>query len=505
MKRTLGVVGLVVLALGVPQTAMAARDGVVMTEAGKVRGAEVNGVQAFQGIPYAAPPVGERRWRAPERAAAWSGVRDAAEPGAMCPQMGRGEDGLPTAVGNEDCLSLNVWKPKQGRNLPVLVFVAGGGFTSGAGSQYGPAELVARGNVVVTLNYRLGALGFLAHPGLKDPAAGNFGLADQQAALRWVQRNVAAFGGDASRVTLWGQSAGAFSVCAQLVSPSARGLFQRAIVQSGPCANDLLPRMTALRRGVQTAASLGCATVECLRDKPFQELTGLNEDGSKLARISTDRPWLPVAGTPIVPLQPLVAQRLGLGAAVPIIQGGTKDEMRSFVGSRYDGSGRPLTAEEYPGIVRELYGARLAEKVLAQYPAADYPRPSLALAQALTDEGKLLGACTQLVANDAMSRRTPVYAYEFAEPGETLPGEFPYGANHSIDLQYFFDTPWASEPLTGDQAKLQERLLDQWTAFARTGRPGWPEYRKDVVRSISASTSGPINLRADHRCDFWAP
>lgn len=419
MKRALGTLVLMVAMIGLPSaaplTASAAGDAVVVTDAGKVRGTEANGVQAYQGIPYAAAPVGERRWRAPQHVTPWAGVRDATRPGAVCPQPG-----MAGIQGSEDCLFLNVWKPQQARDLPVLVFVHGGGFTTGAGSLYDPSRLVARGNIVVTVNYRLGMLGFLAHPGARDLATGNFGLADQQAALRWVQRNAAVFGGDARRVTLWGQSAGAFSTCAQLVSPSARGLFQQAITQSGPCANDFLPLATALRRGAENASALGCQTVECLRGKPFQEVAALSRIPDRVDRRVADRDWLPVAGTPVVPFQPLVAQRLGLAAAVPIIQGGTKDEARGFVGGRYDDRGRPVTADQYPGIVRDLYGPS-ADKVLAEYPAARYPSPSLALAQVLTDEGKFVGACSLLPTNDLMARRAPVYAFEFAEPRRVGP------------------------------------------------------------------------------------
>jgi para-nitrobenzyl esterase len=409
---------MLVVALGGMSIGTASADPgpqVVPTSEGMVRGTVADGIRTFQGIPYAAPPVGGRRWRAPQPARSWPGVRDATEPGATCPQLGYLAGGPPPVVGSEDCLFLNVWTPaRQSAASPVLVFVHGGGFTSGAGSLYDPSKLVARGNMVVTVNYRLGVLGFLDHPGLSDPFAGNFGLADQQAALRWVRRNAAAFGGDAGNVTLWGESAGAFSTCAQLVAPGARGLFQKAIVQSGPCANEFVTRAVAEKRGLAAAAEFGCpdprSAVECLRNKPVQELTRLSQDQVTVHRNIADLPWFPVAGTSAIPLQPAVAQRLGLAANVPIIHGGTKDEMRSFVGSKYDDSGHPVTAAEYPAIVRNLYGARDAGKVVAEYPLRNYPTPSLALAQLLTDEGRMLGACSQLRANDQMARRAPVYA-----------------------------------------------------------------------------------------------
>ncbi|ONI72171.1 hypothetical protein BWI15_19050 [Kribbella sp. ALI-6-A] len=491
--------------LGTVQPATAA-TGPVRIDTGQLQGrTTATGVRVFEGIPYAAPPVGPLRWSAPRPAEPWTGVRDATVPGPICPQASG-----PTVSGSEDCLTLNVWAPARATNAPVLLFLHGGGFTGGAGSRYDPSELVARGNIVVTANYRLGALGFLRHRSMRDPAAGNFGLADQQQALRWFKRNARAFGGDPHRVTVWGESAGAFSVCAHLVSPSARGLFARAIVQSAPCLNDFLPARAAEHRATTTAAALGCAdprtALACLRAKPFQELTGLGQSEA-LARRTTDRSWLPTAGTALIPLQPRIAHRLGAAADVPVLQGGTKDEMRSFVGGRYDEQGRPVTAAQYPQLVSDLYGDKAA-KVLAEYPAADHPSPSLALAQVLTDEGLLLGACSQLTANDVMARRARIYTYEFAEPRTPEPGTFPYGAHHGVDVQYFLGSteppgPWTPPPLTPAQKQLAGRLLDQWSAFARAGDPGWAPYRRDVVRSISVASTGPVDLRATHRCDFW--
>ncbi|TWD81676.1 para-nitrobenzyl esterase [Kribbella amoyensis] len=484
----------------------------VRTDAGDLRGRTTDaGIRVFEGIPYAAPPIGTLRWSSPRPARPWSGVREATTPGSICPQLGRSDSGQPMVAGEEDCLSLNVWAPAQASKAPVLLFLHGGGFTGGVGSLYDPSELVARGNIVVTANYRLGALGFLKHAAMRDSAAGNFGILDQQEALRWIKRNVAAFGGDANRVTLWGESGGAFSVCAQLASPSARGLFARAIVQSGPCVNDMLPAKKAERRASSTAAELGCpdprTAIDCLRAKPFEQLTGLAED-DKLDRRTTDRPWLPTVGTPVLPLQLSAAQRLGTATAVPVLQGGTKDEMRSFVGSGFDDAGRPVTAAQYLQIIQDLYG-RDSSRVLAKYPAAKYPTPSLALAQVLTDEGRLVGACTQLVANGLMARRAPVYAFEFAEPRAIQPGQFPYGAHHGVEIPYFFDStstsPWQPPPLTPDQQALAVRLLDQWSAFAATGRPAanWAPYRRDVVRSFTAAATEPVNLRQEHQCDFW--
>ncbi|MFC7722367.1 carboxylesterase/lipase family protein [Nonomuraea recticatena] len=334
-QATAGVLG--------PPAATSASPGLVRTAQGWVEGTVTDKHRSFLGMPYAAPPVGPLRWRAPRPAASWEGVRDATRPGAQCPQLGR-----TGPEGSEDCLYVNVTTPRQvAGKLPVLVWVYGGGLIYGSGAIYDPKRMVDDGAIVVTFNYRLGALGFLRHPALHDPYAGNFGLADQQAALRWVRKNIAAFGGDDRNVTLWGQSGGGYSVCAQLAAPAGSGLFDKAIVQSAPCGNRLMTEPTANRRGLDLAADLGCtdqATAEqCLRGKPISDLVrpsdreGLFEG---LRRHRADVWWFPVAGTPVLPLQPLTAMRLGMAADVPLIHGGTKDELRRQIAYTYPQLGR---------------------------------------------------------------------------------------------------------------------------------------------------------------------
>ena len=229
---------------------------IVRSDGGLVRGADAAGVRSFLGLPYAAPPTGNLRWRPPQPAAAWSGVRDATKFGPSCPQSTVGNPFLPPGPISEDCLYLNVYTPAShssgGGGRPVLVWIHGGGLVQDGARNYDGTKLAADGAVVVTINYRLGALGFLAHPALASRpggAAGNYGLMDQQAALRWVQRNIAHFGGDPRNVTIAGQSAGGLSVLAQMVSPGARGLFQRAIVQSGTFALNQQPLATAEAAG----------------------------------------------------------------------------------------------------------------------------------------------------------------------------------------------------------------------------------------------------------------
>jgi carboxylesterase type B len=511
------VAGVVMAAVLVPIPG-GGRDGSVVRVAdGLVRGTVSGGHRTFLGLPYAAPPVGALRWRAPRPEAPWSGVRDATGPGNRCPQ--KGLPGGPAVVGSEDCLYLNVTTPatRPGRRLPVLVWLHGGGFAGGSGADYDPTRLAERGDlVVVTLNYRLGALGFLDLPALagREPYAGNFALADQQAALGWVRRNAAAFGGDPADVTLAGQSAGAISVCAQLAAPASRGLFRRAIVQSGPCGNGLLTAPIAQQRGATVAAGLGCApptdVLACLRARPAADLVGTGVPGGFTAAGLSSTAWEFVAGTPALPEQPLAALRDGTAVRVPLLQGGTRDEMRETVAARFDQRGTPLTAAQYPGVVAQVFGDQ-APAILAHYPLGRYGSPGLALASLLTDWGHAVGACPVLPADDAAAHREPVYAYEFGQdPGRRI-GDFPLGASHGSDLPYLFDGSFDRVPPPPPDPTLAGQMIGYWAGFARTGdpnRPGlprWPRYRTGgpVQELLAGPGVGPVDFAADHQCAFW--
>jgi para-nitrobenzyl esterase len=494
--------------------AYAQDPALVETDDGWLRGTVGDRTREFQGIPYAAPPVGELRWAATEPVEPWEGVREAAEPGAACAQEG---DGPGIVKGSEDCLFLNVHTPLQDTGpAPVMVFLHGGGLNTGEGAMYDPTRIVERsGVIVVTVNYRLGALGFLAHPDLDDPFAGNFGLADQQAALRWVGDNIDAFGGDPGNVTLWGQSAGGRATCAQLAAPGAEGLFDKVIVQSAPCANAVLTRTEAEDRGREHAAALGCDdpangdTEACLREADLADLVALGTDGADpVVRRAAELPWSPVAGTEAVPLQPLTAMRLGLAADVPLVHGGTSDEMRSFVYRGFDAVEEPVTAEGYPDVVADLFGRKAAEKIVDRYPADGYESPSVALATLLTDYGGMLGTCSQLPALDAARWGAPVYAYEFAEPSPLVLDGFPMGAHHSVDLDYLFEVDngyTVPTPPTGDEKVLADAMIDHWTAFAATGDPGgdWDRYRRGEAFAMSVGSLGMVDLAEGHHCGFW--
>ncbi|SEE54629.1 carboxylesterase/lipase family protein [Jiangella alba] len=512
--------------------------GVVRIDAGRLRGTVADDHVRYSAIPYAAPPVGERRWRPPAGVRPWRGVRDAMTPSPYCPQ-----GGMQGVVGQEDCLYLDVTVPARagrGDRLPVLVWLHGGGFTSGGAREYDAARLATAGDViVVSVNYRLGALGFLSAPAL-DTAGGNYGLMDQAAALRWVRRNASRFGGDPGNVTLAGQSAGARSVCAQLASPDARGMFDRAIVQSGACDNPVPDLAAAQAFGERATADLGCADADatgtaaadasgtaadaagtagtaafaagtadvagCLRDvAPEQLVRVLARAGTDLTSRVADGPWNPVAGTPSLPVQPGDALRDGSAARVPLLTGAARDEMRAFV------VGETVTADDHRAAVTGLFGAD-AETVLAEYPPGD--DPAVALATVLTDWGGRIGACPALRTADAAAVHQPVYAYEFAEDSREVVDGFPMGAFHGLELSYLWDLDMAWDPyppLDADQQRLSATMIDYWTAFARTGdpngpgRPVWPEFgATGAVLGLSSAAVAPTPFAADHRCDLWA-
>lgn len=518
LAAALAVVAVTLVGMSGPPAA-ADSSSVVRVDSGLVRGQVGDDHLTFSGIPYAAPPVGDRRWRPPATPARWSGVRDATDPSTPCPQAGYDDKGQPTVVGSEDCLTVDVGRPRSdrpGRPLPVIVWLHGGELTKGAASEYDGARLAVDGEaVVVTVNYRLGALGFLSSPALdaEGTVSGNYGLLDQAAALRWVRHNIAGFGGDPHKVTLAGQSSGARSVCTHLVSPGSRGLFHRAITQSGACATEVKTKANADANGAQATEELGCADAgthgeisTCLRTAPVGALLGeeLGNPGHQLGD-RRDAAWGPVAGTPYLPWQPATAVRRGLTAEVPLLLGSNRHEARAFVlGKLAD-----LTVEGYASMLDTLLGADV-DAVLAEYPAADFDSPALALSAVLTDRSY---ACPTLDTARAARRHNPVYAYEFREEASLIGGR-PFGAFHGWEVQFLFDTSIANSqypPLTEPQQRLSETMIGYWSAFAHDGAPGgpgrpaWPAFGpRGPVIGISADGIRTTTYGAEHRCGFWA-
>ncbi|MGY0055838.1 carboxylesterase/lipase family protein [Streptomyces sp. LZ34] len=499
----------------------AAADPLVRTDSGWVKGtADAQGRQ-FLGIPYAAPPVGELRWRAPRPAPAWQGVRDATRFGGRCVQGVSWDPGYEQPTYTEDCLGLNVYAPTGARpgRAPVMVWFHGGGLTAGAGSDVVPDTFSAEGGIVsVTVNYRVGAMGFLSVPALDGEAAdgtsGNFGMLDQQAALRWVRRNIARFGGDPARVTIAGESAGGRSVCTQLASPPARGLFRAAIIQSGAygdCAAST--RREAADSGTAFAASLGCddpaTAATCLRAKSPRQI--LEAQGRY--------PWAPVAGGDFLPVQPSEAFATGRSARVPVLNGANRDEGRMFIFSAFDYQGRPLTAEQYPQVITGVFGPEQGARVLGRYPVGDFPSPTIAYG---TVHGDATFACTALRLDRALAGRAPVYAYEFADrtspPFESLRNlgtDFDFGATHVNELQYLFHHFGHEAPFNAEQRALARQMRAYWTSFVRTGvprapdGPAMPEQHTApgtvlALRTVSQGGSAVTGAAPrDHQCGMW--
>ncbi|WP_406100684.1 carboxylesterase/lipase family protein [Streptomyces canus] len=479
----------------------------VRTHDGVLRGTAHDGYDTFEGIPYAAPPVGRLRWAPPRPARPWAGTRDATRPASACPQPA-GE--VPGGSTDEDCLYLNVTTPAgtaPRHPRPVIVWLHGGGFTTGAGSSYDAHRMATRGDVVVvTVNYRLGALGFLARAGL--PGSGTFGLADQQAALRWVRAGIGAFGGDPRHVTLAGESAGGYSVCAQLASPAAAGLFERAIIQSGPCTGrpdrPFAPFAAALpaarETGARFAAEVGCSsardTMACLREVKVSRLLAAQEPDQQ-----------PAYATPLLPRDPAAALAAGRVHHVPVLIGSNHDEGNGWAAGIVQ-AGNPVTPETWPDVVAAFFpDPARARAIVHEYPVTG------------PDGGPVFGAvigdadfaCPTLRTGDLLSTRVPVWRYEFADEHAPplTPGTppFPLGAPHAAELPYLYDLGGRPRTLTPAQRRLATTMIDYWTHFARTGTPdapAAPPWQRRSVQSLTPDRTGPTRTTATrHHCAFW--
>ncbi|MBF6126486.1 carboxylesterase family protein [Nocardia brasiliensis] len=492
-------------------------DPVVTTESGTVRGVVDGNFHTYDGIPFAAPPVGERRWAPPQPVPAWTGVRPADKPGPACLQPPEGATAIETS---EDCLYLNVRTPSAPRAQPrpVMVWLHGGGFYLGQGSEYDSRRLVETGDVVVvTVNYRLGAFGLLHHPQL-GTQGGDFAIQDQQAALRWVRSNIAGFGGDVHNVTVFGESAGAMSTCTHLVAPASAGLFDKAIISSGSCTtswpkNSLLPGMPetapwlpaaeSQAAGVSFATRHQCAdqagALACLRALPPDALM----DGfTDFTRVSY--------GTATVPEEPAQALRDGKFAPVPILQGNTRDEHSSWAASQE--AETPIDPARYQQLLTAMFDER-AGRIEARYPADAYISPAAALSAVLSDR---TWSCPTVAANKELAEHTTVFGYEFADrtapPIAPFPPSVPPGASHGSDLAYLFDVRFAAA-LDPAQRALSDRMIRYWTRFAASGDPNgadlpaWPPFRDadgtPYVQSFDPDRIGPVDLATEHHCDFW--
>jgi para-nitrobenzyl esterase len=487
---------------------------IVRSDDGLVRGMTSGTVDEFLGLPYAAPPTGNLRWRPPQPAAGWSGVRDATTFGPSCPQAP--SPFAPPGPFSEDCLYLNVYTPAARSSFggrPVLVWIHGGGLEQDGARNYDGTKLAADGVVVVTINYRLGALGFLAHPALASRpggSAGNYGLMDQQAALRWVQRNIARFGGDPGNVTIAGQSAGGLSVLAQMVSPGARGLFQRAIVQSGTFALNQRPLAVAEAAGETFATAVGCAdqSAACLRSAPVSDL---------VANFGVEIPGVVDGAVLTQPIGTALAR--GQFARVPVINGITHDEELLFVDGLKltvsQGTNIPLAAPldgsetTYEADIAQALGVSPARAaaIAAVYPLSANPtRPDEVFGLAVSDASF---ACPALqVDRQTAARGVPTYAYQFND--DAAPGFGLGQATHGAELPYLFDLPNSPVVLNAGQQALAASMRTDWASFAGTGNPSsqalpWPSFDGARVLSlVPLQSQVTTDFATAHHCSFWA-
>ncbi len=498
-------------------------DEVVITESGAVRGVGQGESIAFLGIPYAAAPIATLRWKPPTKPACWKGIRDAKAFGHACPQNLTG-----IVAGAEDCLNVNVWKPRaaKGSSLPVLVWIHGGAFITGASDSFAPGirpgvydgqKLAEERNaVVVSLNYRLGALGFLATPALaaEDPhgSTGNYGFLDQIAALQWVQANVAQFGGDPSKVMVFGESAGAFSVCALVASPLTKGLFSSALMQSGACEAPTLAAREA--RHAKRITDLGCGDVPaCLRQLPLEKLVPsptsvdtaydylLAEDDG------TNREVMEYGATIdgwFLPAEPIAQLEKGAHQRVPMIIGSNADEMAFFLKQ-----GSLPTCFNYDALVATRFGDR-ATKVLQKYPCLGSLTPTEAAIELYTD---MVFTCPSRRAARAAAKWSPgsVYRYLFTK-GMIFSAQWLDRAFHTAEIPYVFgtfSTSWTSVPTSVD-LDLSAKMMGYWTQLAQTGNPNgsglpaWAPYEiaRDNAATLDASIGVKEPIRAE-RCDLW--
>ncbi|WP_197287603.1 carboxylesterase/lipase family protein [Streptomyces apocyni] len=521
-----GTLGLTSAAIAAESSGANAFDRFVRTDKGVVRGTVADSTRTFEGIPYAAPPTGNLRWAPTAPAKRWHGVRNATKPGSACPQTGL----VPPAgrfSDNEDCLTVNVTTPRTAardahpRPRPVMVYLHGGDHTEGEGAMHGAERLAAQGDViVVTVNYRLGALGYLAHPDLEERGergergeSGNYGFLDQQAALRWVQRNAAAFGGDPDNVTLFGQSAGGYSTCAHLVAPSSAGLFDRVITQSAPCTADMgqRDRTKALKEGTDAAAAIEA--------KPEVDDWRTALPGELVYPFGQGPEYTPVYGGKLLPRTPKEAFATGRFNKVPVLQGINREEERAMVYGQElfkkrstQNPDAQLDEADYRDALEREFGAEQAAVIADRYPITAYDNtPALALAAALTD-GKWARPTVETATS--LATHTRVHTYEFA-PTETpwyadqdsypKPSWSP-GAGHLFELPYLFDLDaWA--PLTQEQHKLSDAMIHTWSTFAHTGKTTWKPSTPTALntQSLASGPDGirPVDFAKTHDYDFW--
>jgi para-nitrobenzyl esterase len=471
-------------------TAAAAQSGpVVPTASGPVQGQAVGNTNVFKGIPFAAPPVGPLRWQPPEPVKPWTAPRNAADYGPICSQPKR-PDGVVAAGGDrpqgEDCLYLNVWAPKGAKALPVMVWIHGGAhrFGSGEGAIYDGAAFARDGVVLVTINYRLGALGYFAHPALTKAAGagaplGGYGEMDQIAALAWVKKNIAAFGGDAKNVTVFGESAGGQSILALMATPSSKGLFDKAIVESGGGWAATPSLAEAEKKGVGLAAGLGLggaeATADQLRAVPVEKLL---VDGGGAGGVG------PIADGRLLKQSPTAVFASGQAVDVPLIIGSNSYE--ASLRNTFPIPARVVLSRVKPE-ARALYTASGTEDEAANAVYTDV----------------VMGAPARWVAAKE-SGGAPAFLYHFSYVATAQRGKVP-GASHGSEIVYVFEAGSRAPGRVGsDEDRAMQSLMHScWVGFAKTGHPvcqggqAWPAYTSadDELMEFGPSSGVRKNFR----------
>ncbi len=466
-----------------------AQSTTVTAPAGTVEGSAQGNVRVFKGIAYAQPPIGPLRWKPPVALPPWQGVRKATAFGPACVQPKSSIVSIytnPPAQMSEDCLTLNIWAPKDAKGLPVFVWIHGGALVGGYSHEpvYDGARMAARGVIVVSINYRLGILGYLAHPALSaessEDISGNYGLLDQIAALKWVKRNIAAFGGDAANVTVAGESAGALSVMYLMAAPRARGLFHKAIAESAYMVSS--PDLKLTTHGTPSAESAGTQIMKALGAADLPALRAM--DAGKLTDQAAAKgygPWGTVDDV-ILPRQLVDIWDRGEQAPVPILAGFNSGEIRSL---RVLVPPAPSDAAAYESAIRSRYGD------LADYFLRLYPSTSITESMLATTRDALYGWTSMRLAigQTAIGQRGYLYLFDHGYPAADENG---LHAFHAAELPFVFgtasETPpyWPKVPDTLAERRLSDAMMGYWTAFAKTGipvaagQPNWQPYGKDA-------------------------
>jgi para-nitrobenzyl esterase len=487
--------------------------GTVITTSGAVSGTKAGSTWVFKGIPYAEPPVGDLRWKRPVKHACWDGVRAATDFGAKCVQV----DASNNVIGSEDCLTVNVWVPADAtpdKPVPVLFFVHGGGNVQGASSVdvngtvlYDGQALSELGHVaVVTFNYRLGPFGFLSHPAFAEDnptATGNYGALDQVAALRWAKDNLPAFGGDPSKLLLFGESAGGLDTCILLTSPLAKSLFSAALIESGGCVAQTKDAAESIAKDWATKA--GCDKdpdpAACMRKLPAMAVQTLVPAPIDLA--GKQGPFQPAVDGYLLTDQPFTVLSTGAHNHVPLAMGNNENETGAAVPT--------MTEAQYEAAVNALLPS-VASQVLAEYKAADYPTPRDAYV-ALTSDAKFVCPTRRTLRAAAAAQKEPVYRYQFTHVLDNVgAAQKEKGSFHGLELFFVFgQLGVAGYKPSAAEKTLSAAIQGYWSRFGATGDPNgagaavkWPVFdpKTDTYLQLDDTISAGAGVHTD-KCDFW--